>query len=155
MSCWEVGVLTAVFPLMFKKLFGSLCFDSLASSYLDHCQILWAWEIYFLWPDSSAPLNATHSIALVNFTFFLLRAGSQIAGEQPLTPTVLLVYVELISLTNIVPLFHFSRGTLLNSLRRFESLKRLCEEAGRTLRNCDTEKKKGFKSFSNIPSFPA
>lgn len=56
--------------------------------------------------------------------FFFLRAGSQIAGEQPLTPTVLLVYVELISLTNIVPLFHFSRSAFAKLfLRRFGSLK--------------------------------
>lgn len=38
-------------------------------------------------------------------------AGGQIAREQALTLAVFLVYVTLISLTNIVPLFHFSQSS--------------------------------------------
>lgn len=129
MSCWEVGVLTAVF------------FLSCLKSCLDRCVlIVWhplTWitvKSYeperFTFSGQTPQLHSTPRIRslwstlLLLFFFFFLRAGSQIAGEQPLTPTVLLVYVELISLTNIVPLFHFSRSAFAKLfLRRFGSLK--------------------------------
>lgn len=57
--------------------------------------------------------NSTECHALDRSGQLYFLASSQIVCEQPLTLTILHVYVKLISLTNIVPLFHSSRSIVL------------------------------------------
>lgn len=65
-------------------------------------------------------------------------AGSQIVCEQPLALTIFRVYVKLISLTNIVPLFHFSRSILRTFLCCRRSLNN-CVEVSQELHNHHTD----------------
>lgn len=148
MSCWEVGVLTAVF------------FLSCLKSCLDRCVlIVWhplTWitvKSYeperFTFSGQTPQLHSTPRIRTLWSTllllFFFLFASRQpnrwwAASHSHSSPC--LCWANLSDK-------HCSTFPLLSQyvaklfLRRFGSLKRPCEEAGRTLRNSNTEKK-GF-----------
>lgn len=59
--------------------FGMLCFQRLASSYLDQCQIPGAWEIYF--SLASRLRTRPHVSSLWSALLYQPAAGSSASGE--------------------------------------------------------------------------